>query len=89
MITFGKKKQKELTGVKEFTKIKNVKYSKEDVHINWFEDGELNVSYNCVDRHVEKNPDNIAIIWEGDDPKDTKKLHIKNYLLMFVKRQMF
>ena len=40
--------------VKKFTKIKNIKYSKKDVSIKWFEDGELNISYNCIDRHAKK-----------------------------------
>ena len=62
---------------KRYTKIKNVKYSNSDVSIKWFEDGELNVTYNCVDRHAKKNPDRVAIIWEGDEPKDTKKITYK------------
>ena len=66
--------------VKKFTKIKNVKYSKEDVSIKWFEDGNLNVSYNCIDRHAKNNPDRIAIIWEGDDPNETKKITYKDLL---------
>ena len=48
---------------KKFTKIKDIKYSKEDVSIKWFEDGNLNVSYNCIDRHAKINPNKIAIIW--------------------------
>ncbi len=67
--------------INKFTKIKNVKYSKEDVSIKWFEDGNLNVSYNCIDRHAKSNPDRIAIIWEGDDPNDTKKITYKELLL--------
>ncbi len=59
---------------RKFTKIKNVKFSNSDVNIKWFEDGELNVSYNCIDRHAKENPNRIAIIWEGDDPYDTKKI---------------
>ena len=65
---------------KKFTKIKNVLYSKDDVKINWFEDGNLNVSYNCIDRYVKKDPNKIAIIWEGDDPKDSKKITYKELL---------
>ena len=67
--------------MKKFTKIKNVKYSKDDVNIKWFEDGNLNVSYNCIDRHAKSNPDRIAIIWEGDDPNETKKITYKELLL--------
>ncbi|MCH6565934.1 MAG: AMP-binding protein, partial [Proteobacteria bacterium] len=40
----------------------------DDVHIRWFEGAELNVSYNCLDRHLEHRADQVAIIWEGDDP---------------------
>ena len=46
--------------------------------IKWFEDGELNISYNCIDRHAKKNPNKIAIIWEGDDPNNVKKLPLKS-----------
>ena len=67
--------------VKKFTKIKNVKYSKDDVSIKWFEDGNLNVSYNCIDRHAKTNPDKIAIIWEGDDPNETKKITYNDLLI--------
>ncbi len=70
---------------KKFTKIKNVKYSKDDVSIKWFEDGNLNVSYNCIDRHAKKNPDRVAIIWEGDDPKETKKITYRELLFNVCK----
>ena len=56
-----------------FKKFKEeVKYSKNNVSIKWFEDGMLNVSYNCLDRHAKKTPDKTAIIWEGDNPNDVK-----------------
>ena len=67
--------------IKKFTKIKDIKYSKDDVSIKWFEDGNLNVSYNCIDRHAENNPDKVAIIWEGDDPNETKKITYKDLLI--------
>ena len=66
---------------KKFTKINNTKYSKDDVSIKWFEDGNLNVSYNCIDRHAKNNPDKVAIIWEGDDPNETKKITYKDLLM--------
>ncbi len=65
---------------KKFTKVSNIKYSKNDVSIKWFEDGALNVTYNCIDRHAKTNPDKVAIIWEGDDPKDSKKISYKELL---------
>ncbi len=66
--------------IKKFTKIKDIKYSKDDVSIKWFENGNLNVSYNCIDRHAKNYPDKIAIIWEGDDPNETKKITYKDLL---------
>ena len=61
---------------KDFTKVKNTNYEG-DVSIKWFEDGELNVCYNCVDRHAEQRPDDTAIIWEGDDPSQSKNYTYK------------
>ena len=46
----------------------------DDVHIRWFEGAELNVSYNCLDRHLEHRADQVAIIWEGDDPNEDRKI---------------
>ena len=71
--------------IKKFTKIKDIKYSKDDVSIKWFEDGNLNVSYNCIDRHAENNPDKVAIIWEGDDPNETKKITYRDLLISVSK----
>ncbi len=59
---------------KEFTKVKNVSYSHPDVSIKWFEDGVLNVSENCIDRHLEKKSEEVAILWEGDEPGVSKKI---------------
>jgi acetyl-CoA synthetase len=56
------------------TKIKNTNFGPGDVSIKWFEDGVTNVAYNCIDRHLPKRADQTAIIWEGDDPKDDKRI---------------
>ena len=56
------------------TKIKNTSFAPDNVSIKWFEDGVTNVAYNCVDRHLPKRADQVAIIWEGDDPKEDKKV---------------
>ena len=53
---------------KPFTKVKDVSFARDDLHIRWYEDGELNVCYNCVDRHLVDKAEQAAIIWEGDDP---------------------
>ena len=66
--------------IKDYTKIKEVKYSKSNVNIKWFYDGTLNVAYNCIDRHAKVNPERIAIIWEGDDPNNVKKITYKELL---------
>ena len=55
-------------------KISDVSWAADDLHIRWFEDGELNVCYNCVDRHLAERGDQTAIIWEGDDPSRDLKL---------------
>jgi len=60
--------------IKPFTKVKDVSFAKDDLHIRWYEDGTLNVCYNCVDRHLDKNGDDVAIIWEGDDPANDLKI---------------
>src|SRR5690606_34632647 len=54
-----------------YTKVRNASFEG-DVSIKWYEDGTTNVSYNCIDRHLEKRGDQIAIIWEGDDPGEEK-----------------
>jgi acetyl-CoA synthetase len=56
------------------TRIKDVSYDKADFRIRWFEDGVLNVSANCLDRHLPHRADEIAIIWEGDDPADSRRI---------------
>ena len=58
---------------KPFTKVKNTSFEG-DVSIKWFEDGETNVSYNCIDRHLADHGDQVAIIWEGDDPSLDRKI---------------
>ena len=63
---------KRVDWIKPFTKVKNTSYGPPDVSIKWFEDGTLNVAANCVDRHLAKRGDQVAIIWEGDDPSESK-----------------
>lgn len=57
-----------------YTKVKDVNYNKPDVSIKWFYDGQLNASVNCIDRHLATRGDQTAIIWEGDDPNDSKTI---------------
>ena len=59
---------------KPFSKVKNVSYSYPDISIKWFEDGVLNVSENCIDRHLEDKSEAVAILWEGDEPGVSKEV---------------
>ena len=64
---FWAEQAKRVDWITPFTKVKDVSYKKEDLHIRWFEDGELNVTESCVDRHAKATPDAIAYIWEPDE----------------------
>jgi acetyl-CoA synthetase len=57
-----------------FTKVKDVSFRREDFHIRWFEDGVLNASANCLDRHLPTRANDVAIIWEGDDPTQSRRI---------------
>ena len=71
---FWGEQAKRLDWSKPFTVVKNTSYDPHNVSIKWFEDGELNVAYNCVDRHAAATPNKVAIIWEGDSPNEDKKI---------------
>jgi acetyl-CoA synthetase len=71
---FWAKHAKRLDWFKAPTKIKNTSFAYDKVSIKWFEDGVLNVSHNCIDRHLKKRANQTAIIWEGDNPYDDKKI---------------
>ncbi|MCA8928929.1 MAG: AMP-binding protein, partial [Alphaproteobacteria bacterium] len=65
---------KRIDWFKPYTKVKDVSYAKDDLHIRWFHDGTTNAAYNCLDRHLETRGDQTAIIWEGDDPAESKHI---------------
>jgi acetyl-CoA synthetase len=65
---------KRLDWMAPFSTAKDVSFNREDFHIRWYADGVLNVSANCLDRHLPARADDIAIIWEGDDPADSRKI---------------
>ncbi|MCA0400820.1 MAG: acetate--CoA ligase [Proteobacteria bacterium] len=71
---FWRAEGKRIDWIKPYTKVKNVSYAPGNVSIRWFEDGTLNVSANCIDRHLPKRANQVAILWEGDDPKDSKAI---------------
>jgi acetyl-CoA synthetase len=57
-----------------YSRVKNASFGPGEVSIRWFEDGVTNAAYNCVDRHLERRGDQVAIIWEGDDPSESKRI---------------
>jgi acetyl-CoA synthetase len=65
---------KRIDWIKPFTKVKNTSFDKDNLSINWFEDGTLNVSANCIDRHLATRANDVAIVWEGDDPSEDAKI---------------
>jgi acetyl-CoA synthetase len=71
---FWREQAKRLDWIKPFTKVKNVSWDPGDLFIKWFEDGTLNASANCIDRHLPKRADQTAILWEGDDPKNSRAI---------------
>ena len=66
--TFWAEQAGRVDWIKPFSEVKDVSFESEDLHIRWYADGTLNVSANCIDRHLPERADDIAIIWEGDDP---------------------
>ncbi|MCQ0971833.1 acetate--CoA ligase [Paracoccus sp. TK19116] len=70
---FWSREAKRIDWIKPFTKVKNTDFTFGNVSIKWFEDGQLNVSVNCIDRHLESRGDQTAIIWEPDDPQNDHK----------------
>ncbi len=65
---------KRLDWIKPFSVAKDVSFDQEDFHIRWYADGVLNVSANCLDRHLPARANDVAIIWEGDDPADSRTI---------------
>ncbi len=63
-----------LDWIKPFKRVKNTSFAPGKVDIRWFEDGQLNVSANCIDRHLATRGDQVAIIWEGDNPKEDEQI---------------
>ena len=71
---FWKKHAKRINWIKNFSKVKDISFDKTDLYIKWFEDGTLNVSANCIDRHLKNNSDKVALLWQGDNIEEVKKI---------------
>ncbi len=65
---------KRLDWIKPYAKVKDVSFAADDLHIRWYEDGQLNLSANCLDRHLKTRGDKTAILWEGDDPAESRAI---------------
>ena len=75
--SFWAEQAKRIDWIKQPTKIKNTSFGATIVSVKWFEDGELNITESCIDRHLARRGDQVAIIWEGDDPQTDKKITYK------------
>ena len=73
---FWNEKASSINWIKKYSKIKESSFN-DDVSIKWFSDGSLNVSENCIDRHLKDRGDKVAIIWQGDEPGEHKKITYK------------
>src|SRR5262250_788421 len=74
---FWAEEAKRIHWMKPFSKVKNSSFNKPNVFIKWFEDGITNAAYNCIDRHLHSRGNQTAIIWEGDEPKESKHITYK------------
>ncbi len=74
---WGEQAKEYLTWFKPWDQVTDWSFDKEDLHIEWFKGGKLNVSYNCLDRHLETRGDQTAILWEGDNPEESRDVTYK------------
>ncbi|MEW8690706.1 MAG: acetate--CoA ligase [Candidatus Thiodiazotropha endolucinida] len=71
---WGEQAEQYVTWFKKWDKVVDWSFGKDDLHIEWFKGATLNVAYNCLDRHLENRGDQVAIIWEGDNPDEDRKI---------------
>ena len=69
--------EKFITWFKPWDKVSDWSYDADNLYIRWFEGGKLNLAYNCIDRHLQERGDQTAIIWEGDDPADSRAISFR------------
>ncbi len=75
--SFWREQGKRIDWFQDYTKVKNCSFAPGNIDIKWYEDGTLNASYNCLDRHLERRGDQVAIIWEADDPDKSESITYK------------
>ncbi len=71
---WGEQAEQFVTWYKPWTKVMDYSFDASNLYIKWFQDAKLNVAYNCIDRHLDTRGDQVAIVWEGDDPSEDKKV---------------
>ncbi len=71
---WGEQADNYLSFFKKWDKVLDWSYMEDDLHVNWFKGATLNVSYNCLDRHLDTRGDQTAILWEGDDPNESRNV---------------
>ncbi len=71
---FWAEQGKRIDWMKPFSKVSNCSFEPRNISIKWFEDGTTNVAWNCIDRHLPKRANQVAIVWEGDDPNESKEI---------------
>jgi acetyl-CoA synthetase len=71
---WGEQAENYVSWFKKWDKVLDWSFGKDDLHIEWFKGAKLNVSYNCLDRHLDTRGDQVALIWEGDDPNEDRKI---------------
>ena len=80
-VSFWSKQGERLDWIEPYTKVRDYSFENKNLYIKWYEDGFLNASYNCIDRHIKASGDKIAILWEGDDPSDTRAITYRELLI--------
>jgi acetyl-CoA synthetase len=75
--TFWAEQGKRIDWFKDYSKVKNCSFAPGNIDINWYQDGTLNASYNCLDRHLKERGEQVAIIWESDDPNRSESITYK------------
>jgi acetyl-CoA synthetase len=73
-LSFWRVHGKRIDWIKPYTEVRDVSFDENDLHTRWYADGTLNASFNCLDRHLKTKGNQTAIIWEGDDPKNSKNV---------------
>ena len=77
-VGFWGKEGKRINWIKDYKIVKDVNFDKKQLSIKWFSDGTLNVSANCIDRHLKDSPNKVALIWQGDNPDEVKNITYKD-----------